>query len=196
MPALRLPPPPPHTHRIPDPEFPEVALPTMNYAVDPIGGADVDELQKIRKAHKELEMLWSMAKGSTQDAEGKPRVHDLQTAARALKSKEFREGLKEASRKAEIAESGTGTSDPTEAYVIHTSNKPLSMYEAPLWAMCFPDCFPYGDGVFGLPRETPLTFQQWMHQLILREELAYSIDDEETIHLAVSFFSSGASGQQ
>ena len=187
---------PEYNAAIPDPEFPEVALPTMNYAVDPIGGADVDELQKIRKLHKEFAELWNMAGGSTHDAKGKSRVHDLQTAARALKSKEFKEGLKEASRKAEIAESGTGTSDPTETYVIHTSNKPLSMYEAPLWAMCFPDCFPYGDGVFGLPRETPLTFQQWMQLLILREELAYSIDDEETIHKAVLFFSSGASGQQ
>ena len=68
--------------------------------------------------------------------------------------------------------------DNMEAYVVHTGKRPLSMYDPPLWAMCFPDCFPYGDGVFGLPRETPLTFQQWTRLVFLREELEYSIDEK------------------
>ena len=64
------------------------------------------------------------------------------------------------------------------------------MYNAPLWAMCFPDCFPYGDGVFALPRENPLTFQQWLRLVFLREELSYSVD-EDTISRAISFFRGG-----
>ena len=49
------------------------------------------------------------------------------------------------------------------------------MYSPAQWAMCFPHCFPYGDGVFGLPRARPLSFQQWSHMLILREELVYEV---------------------
>ena len=41
--------------------------------------------------------------------------------------------------------------------------------------MCFPTCFPYGDGVFGLPCTKPLTFQQWLSMLLLREELVCTI---------------------
>ena len=66
---------------------------------------------------------------------------------------------------------------PFEGYAVHTQGKPLSMYDAALWSKCFPDCFPYGDGVFGLPRETTLTFQEWASLLLLREELDYQVDN-------------------
>jgi hypothetical protein len=50
-----------------------------------------------------------------------------------------------------------------------------------MWAMCFPDCFPYGDGVFGLPRAETLTFQQWSSMLMEREELSYNVTRESMI---------------
>ena len=111
-------------------------------------------------------------------------------------------GLEEARREADATETGKGKGkstpmeahDNVEADVVHTGERPLSMYDPPLWAMCFPDCFPYGDGVFGLPRETPLTFQQWTRLLFLREELEYSID-EKAFEEAASFFESEATGQ-
>ena len=52
------------------------------------------------------------------------------------------------------------------------------MYSAATWAMCFPHLFPYGDGVFGLPRQVPLTFQQVQFMLLLREELSYDVTPE------------------
>ena len=67
----------------------------------------------------------------------------------------------------------------TEAYVLYTHQQPLSMYSGAQWSMCFPHCFPYGDGVFGLPRIQSLSFQQWAQMLLLREELAYELLPED-----------------
>ncbi len=44
------------------------------------------------------------------------------------------------------------------------------------WVYCFPNLFPYGDGVFGLPRRAPLTFQQCAAMHLLREELSYRVE--------------------
>ena len=64
---------------------------------------------------------------------------------------------------------------PFEAYAVHTGCEPLSMYSAPIWAMCFPHLFPYGDGVFGLPGDAQMAFRQTICMHLLREELNYSI---------------------
>ena len=39
-------------------------------------------------------------------------------------------------------------------HVLHTGRNPLSMYDKELWQKALPYLFPYGDGVFGLVRET------------------------------------------
>ena len=49
------------------------------------------------------------------------------------------------------------------------------MYSAATWAKSFPHLFPYGDGVFGLPRQKPMTFQQHTAMLLLREELIFDV---------------------
>ena len=54
----------------------------------------------------------------------------------------------------------------------------MSMYGPEQWAMCFPHLFPYGDGVFGLPRREGLTFQQCAAMHLLREELCYEVTPE------------------
>ena len=69
------------------------------------------------------------------------------------------ERIIQAGEAADAQEKRNGSKLPYQAYAVHTSTKPLSMYGAPQWAMCFPQCFPYGDGVFGLPRANALTFQ-------------------------------------
>ena len=61
------------------------------------------------------------------------------------------------------------------AYAVHTGTEPLSMYDAKIWSMCFPAEFPYGDGVFALPRKVMLSFQQWFVMLVQREELDYQV---------------------
>ena len=49
------------------------------------------------------------------------------------------------------------------------------MYHAEFWQKCFPELFPYGDGVFGLRRATPLTFREWAAYLLERVELEYDV---------------------
>ena len=75
------------------------------------------------------------------------------------------------------AEAATGAPvrPAVEVYAQGTGGKPLSMYSPDMWSVCFPHLFPYGDGVFGLPRRSPLTFQQLSSMLLVREELEYTI---------------------
>ena len=65
-----------------------------------------------------------------------------------------------------------------EAYAHGNASTPMSVYGPDMWTMCFPNLFPYGDGVFGLSRKTLLTFQQWMGMHLLREELSYGVTPE------------------
>ena len=53
--------------------------------------------------------------------------------------------------------------------------------------MCFPHLFPYGDGVFGLPRQKPLTFQQYAVMLDMREELCYNVTPDMLVAAAAFF---------
>ena len=78
------------------------------------------------------------------------------------------------------AHTSTISGKPWEGHVQGTGSKPLSMYGPEQWAMCFPDLFPYGDGVFGLARRpgASLTFQQCVTMHLLREELLYQVTSE------------------
>ena len=99
----------------------------------------------------------------------------LQKAVRAIAPQNLAESLEKAADRANTAGVADQTDLPFEAYAVHTGSEPLSMYSPQIWAMCFPHCFPYGDGVFGLPREKPITFQQCISMHLLREELVYDI---------------------
>ena len=132
--------------------------------------------------HGELKALRDAVVAEVQEdaAAARParaHVHSLQSAVKALNSRKVTKGIVHAGDLAEEAERGIGATLPFEAYAVHTGSKPLSMYTPDLWARCFPKCFPYGDGVFGLPREKSLTFQQCASMLLLREELSYDVDD-------------------
>ena len=58
--------------------------------------------------------------------------------------------------------------------------------------MSFPDKFPYGDGVFGLARLRPLTFQQCVTMHLLREELVYQLTPDG-MEAAALWFRGGSS---
>jgi len=172
---------------LPDEEFPQNVLPTMHFAADDLTSGDMDELQAIRKVHAELaELQKALADQVQQDvsegAVARSRVRTLQHAVQGLLPATFTHGILQAGADAASAEMQT-SSQPGDAYAVHTSKVPLSMYSGAQWSMCFPHCFPYGDGVFGLPRAQSLTFQQWAHMLILREELSYEVrpDDLESV---------------
>ena len=68
----------------------------------------------------------------------------------------------------------------SKGWILHTGNKPLSMYDPRLWAMCFPGLFPYSDGVFGIPqRRKAVSFQEWATMMLTRTELVYDVDDSD-----------------
>ena len=166
---------------LPDEEFSQEALPTMHFSASDMSGGDMDELQAIRKVYAELKELQKAAldEFSEDDDKAKQLAHararSLQKAVRAIAPQKFAEALEEADDRANSVGGGEQTALPFEAYAVHTGAEPLSMYSAQIWAMCFPHCFPYGDGVFGLPREKPLTFMQCVSMHLLREELVYDI---------------------
>lgn len=66
-------------------------------------------------------------------------------------------------------------------HILHTGRRPLSMYDKELWQKAYPYLFPYGDGVFGIARVRPMTFQQCAYMLLLRTELDYQIAPEASI---------------
>ena len=61
-------------------------------------------------------------------------------------------------------------------WVVPRAGQPLSMFDSSFWTSVDPLRFPYGDGVFGLERETELTYEQWCRCLMDREELVYSLE--------------------
>ena len=54
----------------------------------------------------------------------------------------------------------------------------LSTFDARCWPLCFTEFF-YGDCAPNLERPAPLTFEQVLSYLMLREELEYALEDDE-----------------
>ena len=57
--------------------------------------------------------------------------------------------------------------------VVPSGGKLMSMFDPALWSAMDPLSFPYGDGVFGVEREAPMSYEQWSRYLLSREELEY-----------------------
>ena len=68
-----------------------------------------------------------------------------------------------------------------KGYILKIGLTPLSMYDKDLWAMPFPQLFPYRGGVFGIARQTPLRFREWASMLLLRTELV-----SDVVHSSIS----------
>ena len=183
----------PHTNTgLPDEEFPEEVMPPMRFCADELTSADIDELQAIYKIKAELESMEQQVRKNLEEdrANGlsKSRVIALKTAARDLltntrhKKKGRPSAMDQCVEEIEMLQAHTSTisGKPWEGHVQGTGSKPLSMYGPEQWAMCFPDLFPYGDGVFGLARRPggALTFQQCVTMHLLREELVFQVTSE------------------
>ena len=164
---------------LPDEEFPYHARPAMNICADNLTSGAMDEIQATRKVYAKLHGLQAALKADVAEdvAAGRvkqSRTQSLQQAANALKSVDAVQRIVTAGEQVEHAEQHADRS-PIAAYAVPTGSQPLSMYSAAQWAMCFPILFPYGDGVFGLPRQDPLSFQQCAGMHLLREELVYQV---------------------
>ena len=100
------------------------------------------------------------------------RVRALKQAAHVLLDPTFADKIEHSAAAAMALEKGLRKcAAGADAVAQGTGTRPLSMYTPEQWAMCFPELFPYGDGVFGLPRRAPMTFQQCVGMHLLREEL-------------------------
>lgn len=73
----------------------------------------------------------------------------------------------------DAAETGVGSSSGKWVQVVHIGTDTLSMYSRKLYQKCFPELFPYGGGIYGLQRNTALTFREWASYLLERVELEY-----------------------
>ena len=163
----------------------------MHFCADALTSGDMDEIQAFRKVHSEFSQVQKALAEELQDDVARSgairsRVRTLQHAVQGLMSEAVTQGILRAGEQAEAAEAGQGS----RAFAVHTGKQPLSTYSGTTWSMCFPHCFPYGDGVFGLPRAAPLTFQQWAHMLILREELEYQVCPRDK-EMAERYFDAG-----
>ena len=165
---------------IPDPEYPSDVLPAMHFCADELGSADLDELQAVREVHAELQALQeAVAKDVEEDKAARVprrRVRALKQAAHVMLDPSFADRIEQNDAASRALEKGLRKcAAGVDAVAQGTGARPLSMYTPEQWAMSFPELFPYGDGVFGLPRRAPLTFQQCVGMHLLREELEYEV---------------------
>ena len=80
------------------------------------------------------------------------------------------------------AQSESAQTNPLEALAVPTG-KPLSIFDPPALPAAFTE-FLFGDCVPFLKRETPVTVQQIFDALPNREELQYSLEDDEEVYQA------------
>ena len=105
------------------------------------------------------------------------RIRALQQASKSLLDGSFAQSLYNKAQEIKKYETG-GDTGSNLGFVQGTGSRPMSMYGPEQWACCFPDLFPYGDGVFGVPRRNPLTFRQCCILHMLREELSFDVSQE------------------
>ena len=132
---------------LPDEDFPEAALPAMNFCADAVTSGDMDEGQAIRKVHSELKELRDAVVAELQDdtkAERAPSAHalSLQSAVRALTSRKVLNRIVRAGDRADDAERGADAQLPCEAYAVHTGSKPLPHVHAGLVGQVLPEVLP------------------------------------------------------
>ena len=143
---------------------------------------DMNTDRTMREFAAKLELLMTKCNRSDFDGESHAQISSLKDLARELGSQEYQRKVDElCSRMEDAAGDLPLGSRATEAgaWVLHTGKKPLSMYDAEMWQKAFPLLFPYGDGVFGLPRRRHMTFQQWASYLLTRTELSYTCAPHE-----------------
>ena len=143
---------------------------------------DMNTDRTMREFAAKLELLMSKCNKAEFDGQSQEHISSLKDLARELGSQEYQRRVDELCSRMEDAVGDLPLSSRATkagAWVIHTSKKPLSMYDAEMWQKAFPLLFPYGDGVYGLPRRRHMTFQQWASYMLTRTELSYTCDPSE-----------------
>ena len=163
-------------HGICDGEAEQEIGPGFHCAAADVSSADLD----VERCCKELaaKVLLLMQRKSSRTGDTAAEVEDLKTLAASLSQAELQHKLSSLVAAMDEAEGrAEADSEPglRRVQIVYTGTTPLSMYQPEYWQKCFPELFPYGDGVFGLPRDTALTFREWAAYLLERVELEYDV---------------------
>ena len=164
-------------------DLPDIGL---HCAASGLSSADLDTTRAAQEFAAKLELLMQQINGGSSAGTIQGEVQSMIELARTLGTDEYLKKMDELIRSMDHAE-GKPESRSTElharkddgAYILYTGRRPLSMYDKELWQKAFPHLFPYGDGVFGIVRETPMTFQQWATMMLLRTELEYQVPPDD-----------------
>ena len=143
--------------------------------------ADLDVERCCKEFAAKLQLLAARAQrlGGSDDAV-EQELTSLKALAETMSKADLQAKLDELVQQMDAAEGATRSSTGKWVQVVHTGSDTLSMYSPEFYQKCFPELFPYGDGVYGLPRDTPLTFREWASYLLARVELEYEISDVAT----------------
>ena len=140
-----------------------------------VSSADLDIERCCKEFAAKLSMLASRAHraGGVEDME--EQLSSLKSLAKTMSKADLQAKLDDLVNQIDAAESGTRTSSGKWVQAVHTGSDTLSMYSCEYYQKCFPELFPYGDGVYGLQRDTQLTFREWASYLLERVELEYAV---------------------
>ena len=162
-----------HCHEIED-------EPGFRCVAGEVNSDDLDVERVLKEFAAKLKLLMSRGGGHGSNSEIFEKDMDsFRRLAESMSTADLQDKLNKLVAQMDHAEGLRPMSDGRKAVqVVHTGSVPLSMYSPEYWQKCFPEMFPYGDGVYGILRDAPLTFREWASYLLERAELEY--DDEES----------------
>ena len=162
-----------HADEVRDDELP----PGFQCVAGEVTSADLDVERCCKEFAAKLSLLASRAQrvGGVDDVE--EELSSLKSLAENMSKADLQAKLDDLVKQIDAAEAGAATSSGKYVQVVHTGTETLSMYSCEFYQKCFPELFPYGDGVYGLQRDTPLTFREWASYLLERVELEYEVAD-------------------
>ena len=159
--------------------FGEEGLPAFRCAAGEVGSGDLDVERCFKEFAAKLKLLMGRQQGEGRGMVFETEVDSFRRLAESMSSADLQAKLDKLVREMDIAEgNGSGEGNRKTVQVVHTGSVPLSMYSPEYWQKCFPELFPYGDGVYGLVRDTPLTFREWACYFLERAELEYEIAEQ------------------
>lgn len=164
-----------HADEVGDDELP----PGFQCVAGEVTSADLDVERCCKEFAAKLSLLASRAQrvGGVDDVE--EELSSLKSLAENMSKADLQAKLDDLVKQIDAAEAGAATSSGKYVQVVHTGTETLSMYSCEFYQKCFPELFPYGDGVYGLQRDSALTFREWASYLLERVELEYEVVDQK-----------------
>lgn len=150
-------------------------MPGLRCVAGEVGSDDLDVERVLKEFAAKLKLLMSR-RGSSGGQTFDQDMDSFRRLAESMSAAQLQEKLNKLVAQMDHAEGGHVSVDGRKSVqVVHTGTVPLSMYSPEYWQKCFPEMFPYGDGVYGIVRDTPLTFREWAAYLFERAELEYEV---------------------